>query len=108
MKFYNREKELELLKKTYARTGSDLIVISGRRRVGKSRLIVEFAKDKKNISLLIVPKEERQVAKDLEEEIRSKMGYSPAFNSLKDAYSNISLNKMLSLYASTSSPMYLS
>lgn len=86
MKFYNREQELKLLSKNYLRGGSDLVVVSGRRRVGKSRLISEFAKDKKNISLLVVPKEERQVAKDLEDEIRTKLGYSPAFTNLKDAF----------------------
>ena len=85
MRFYNREKELEVLEKAYSRPGADLVVVSGRRRIGKSRLIDEFAKDKKTITVLIVPKEERQVAKDLEEEIRVKTGYSPPFRFLKDA-----------------------
>jgi len=85
LKFYNREKELELLERTYSRPRADFVVVSGRRRIGKSRLIDEFTKNKKAISLLIVPKEEKQVAGDLENEIRLKMGYSPAFNSLKDA-----------------------
>jgi uncharacterized protein len=85
LKFYNREKELELLERTYTRPGADFVVVSGRRRVGKSRLTEEFMKNKKAISLLIVPKEEKQVAGDLEEEIRLKSGYSPTFSSLKDA-----------------------
>jgi AAA+ ATPase superfamily predicted ATPase len=85
LKFYDREKELETLEKAHLRSGADLIVVSGRRRIGKSRLIDEFAKDKKAISILIVPKEEKQVAKDLEEEIRLKLGYSPPFDSLKAA-----------------------
>lgn len=85
LKFYDRESELELLRKCYLRSGTDLIVVSGRRRVGKSRLIDEFTKDKKAISLMIVPKEEKQVAKDLEDEIRVKTGYSPAFTTLKGA-----------------------
>ncbi len=85
MRFYDREKELELLERTYSRSSSDFVVVSGGRRIGKSRLIDEFMKNKKAISLLIVPKEEKQVAGDLEVEIRLKTGYSPAFNSLKDA-----------------------
>lgn len=85
MRFYDREKELEVLESAYLRKGADLVVVSGRRRIGKSRLIEEFMRNKKAVSLLIVPKEERQVAKDLEEEIRSKFGYSPAFNSFKEA-----------------------
>lgn len=85
MKFYNREKELEVLEKAYAREGADMVVISGRRRVGKSRLIEEFTRGKKAISLLIVPKEERQVAKDMEDAIRAVAGYSPAFGTFRDA-----------------------
>lgn len=85
MKFYNREKEFGSLEKAYRRTGADLIVISGRRRIGKSRLIDEFTKEKTAINVLIVPKEEKQVAKDLEEEIRHKLGYSPLFGSFRDA-----------------------
>jgi hypothetical protein len=85
MKFYDREKELQILEKAFSRSGADLVVVSGRRRIGKSRLIDEFAKGKKAISVLIVPKKERQVAKDVEDEVRLKMGYSPSFNSLKDA-----------------------
>ena len=85
MKFYNREKELGSLEKAQQRPGADLIVISGRRRVGKSRLIDEFTKGKKAINVLIVPKEEKQVAKDIEDEIRHKLGYSPSFNSFREA-----------------------
>ncbi len=86
MRFYDREIELEALEKAYLRSGSDFIVVSGRRRIGKSRLIDEFVKDKKAISVLIVPKEEKQVAGDVEAEIRLKLGYSPSFASLKDAF----------------------
>jgi AAA+ ATPase superfamily predicted ATPase len=84
MRFYNREKELDSLEKAYQRPGADLVVISGRRRVGKTRLIEEFSKEKKAINVLIVPKQEKQVAKDIEDEIRQKLGYSPSFNSFKD------------------------
>jgi len=86
MKFYNREQELEALNKTYSRKGSDFLVISGRRRIGKSRLIEEFVKDKKAVNLFIVPKEKKQVVADLEAEVRLKFGYSPAFTSLREAF----------------------
>ena len=85
MRFYDRESELEILEKAYSRPGSDFIVISGRRRIGKSRLVSEFLKDKEAISVQIVPKEEKQVAKDIEEEIRAKLGYSPPFTTFRDA-----------------------
>ncbi len=85
MRFYDREKELGVLERAYMRTGADLVVITGRRRIGKSRLVEEFIRGKKAVNLLIVPKEEKQVAKDIEEEIRSKFGYSPAFDTFRAA-----------------------
>ena len=52
--FVNREKELEFLNKKYREGGFEFIIISGRRRIGKSRLLKEFVKDKdgENIFLL--------------------------------------------------------
>lgn len=85
MRFYNREKELNVLERAFASSGADFVVISGRRRVGKTRLVEEFIKNKKAINVLIVPKEEKQVAKDLEGEIRNVLGYSPPFGSVTDA-----------------------
>lgn len=85
MKFYDRARELRLLEDIYGRKGADFLVISGRRRIGKSRLIDEFIKNKKSLNILIVPKEERQVTKDIEDEIRNKSGYSPSFDSVKSA-----------------------
>jgi len=42
--FIGREEELEGLKKLLKKDGSSLVVIEGRRRIGKSRLVKEFAK----------------------------------------------------------------
>ncbi len=47
--FIGREKELKTLEKFYALDGTGIIVIYGRRRIGKSTLINEFVKDKKTI-----------------------------------------------------------
>lgn len=43
-KFVDRSKEIEALEKQYAATGSALVVVYGRRRVGKTALIAEFLK----------------------------------------------------------------
>ena len=86
MRFNNRENELAALEKAYSSKGANLVIITGRRRIGKSRLIDEFARNKKAIAAFIVPKEEKQVAKDLEEAIRLTQGYSPPLNTLKDVF----------------------
>jgi len=45
--FIGREKELEDLRLLHERKMASLVVIKGRRRIGKSRLIEEFAKGKR-------------------------------------------------------------
>jgi AAA+ ATPase superfamily predicted ATPase len=52
------------LQKALAQPGSAMIVISGRMRVGKSRLVDEFLKKNRGLKAIIVPKEEKQVATD--------------------------------------------
>lgn len=52
MKFYNRQKELSTLNKIYERCSDDygsITVLTGRRRVGKTLLAKEYAKDKKHL-----------------------------------------------------------
>ena len=50
--FIDREKELNLLENKYNSNNFELIVIYGRRRIGKTRLIKEFIKDKPYIYFL--------------------------------------------------------
>ncbi len=45
--FIGRKKELGVLEDTYKKPGFQMTVIYGRRRIGKSRLITEFLKNKK-------------------------------------------------------------
>jgi len=51
-KFVNRREELCILERCYKRRGFEFVVITGRRRVGKSRLLEEFLKNKPSIYLL--------------------------------------------------------
>lgn len=46
MKFYNRKNELEALNNWWKEKGSHLVIIYGKRRVGKTALSLEFAKNK--------------------------------------------------------------
>jgi len=43
-KFINREKEISFLEKLYLNKQSDLSILYGRRRVGKTKLFLEFIK----------------------------------------------------------------
>lgn len=47
--FIGRERELTALKEWYDKDGIGMMVIYGRRRIGKSTLITEFAKEKRTI-----------------------------------------------------------
>lgn len=47
--FVNRNEELELLEAEWNRSGGRFIVVHGRRRIGKTRLIKEFTKNKTGI-----------------------------------------------------------
>ncbi len=50
--FVDRKSEMDTLEKHYEKPGFEFVVISGRRRIGKSRLIEEFIKDKNSIYFL--------------------------------------------------------
>ena len=84
MKFYDRDKELKALGQAASSTTSALIVISGRRRVGKTRLINEFLKNRQSLQIMIVPKEDSQVASDFEE-LFTRKGFKPSFSSVRNA-----------------------
>ena len=59
-KFVNRAKELEALEKQYAADRSALVIVYGRRRVGKTALITEFLKRHSN-SLYFLATEESEM-----------------------------------------------
>lgn len=58
--FVDREQEMETLQNEYEREGSALVVLYGRRRVGKSTLISEFIKGKKALFFLASEESEAQ------------------------------------------------
>lgn len=59
-KFIDRENEMATLKAEYERDGSSLVVLYGRRRVGKTTLISEFIKDKNALFFLASEESEAQ------------------------------------------------
>jgi AAA+ ATPase superfamily predicted ATPase len=56
--FYGREEELERLTLLRKKKTSSLAVIKGRRRIGKSRLILEFSKNIKTLTFIGLPPDE--------------------------------------------------
>jgi len=59
MKFVNRENELKHLEEEFSNKGARFTIIYGRRRIGKTRLIEEFIKNKKSIYYLAAQEEDR-------------------------------------------------
>ena len=72
MKFYNRENELAELATLYeqADTAGRMTVLTGRRRVGKTLLALESAKNHKHLYLFISKKAESLLCQEYIEEIR--------------------------------------
>lgn len=66
--FIDRHDELSFLNREYQRSGSSLVVLYGRRRVGKTALLSEFMKDKSGIYFLATQEAEtanRHAFKDM-------------------------------------------
>ena len=72
MKFYNREQELGVLAQLHDQAGSAgrMSVITGRRRVGKTMLALEFARTHKFVYLFVSKKSEHLLCSEFIEEIK--------------------------------------
>lgn len=76
IRFINREDELRILKEDYSRENA-FIVVYGRRRIGKTRLIEEFLKDQSGV---------KYTAEDINKKIQIKEFKSILSNYLKDEF----------------------
>jgi len=65
--FSNREQELEFLEKHYGTRTAELIVIYGRRRVGKTELVLKFSRDKPHVYFLADRRPEPQLMQELKQ-----------------------------------------
>lgn len=74
MKFYDRESELSELQSIYEQAGEAgrMTVITGRRRVGKTMLVLEFAKKQGFLYLFISKKSEALLCEEFLDEIKSR------------------------------------
>ncbi|MDR1134670.1 MAG: ATP-binding protein [Clostridiales Family XIII bacterium] len=76
MKFYDRTRELEILSENreLALESSRFTVVYGRRRVGKTALILESMKDIKGLYLFISRKNEALLCAEFQQEIEAVLG----------------------------------
>lgn len=72
--FIGRKKELQQLQSLFMKKTANLVVIKGRRRIGKSRLIEEFAKDVKFFAFSGLPPTEGISAQHQRDEFALQLG----------------------------------
>jgi len=89
MKFYGREKELALIKHftgTVEKKGSRILVITGRRRIGKTRLALESVKNKNSLYFFTKKKRINEIIAEWSNEIKNKYGevFYGSFNSFEE------------------------
>jgi AAA+ ATPase superfamily predicted ATPase len=58
--FVNRKEELEFLERKYQEPGSQLLTLYGRRRVGKTELVLKFTERKPNVYFLAIRASEKE------------------------------------------------
>lgn len=76
MKFYNRTKELEILGRTLeqSKKSSCFTVMVGRRRIGKTSLLLESVKEKKYLYLFVSRKSESLLCEQFQKEAENALG----------------------------------
>ena len=76
MKFYDREHELKRLRKEFQKLKhrSSVIVVAGRRRIGKTRLVFEAHKDKPFLYFFVGKKKMPDLLEEWTDEINTKIG----------------------------------
>lgn len=77
MKFYNRDKELKQLAEIRHRSfynHSQMTVITGRRRIGKTKLIIKSCEDSPTVYLFVSRNNEATLCKQFSESVRTSLG----------------------------------
>lgn len=85
MRFYDRGQELAELSKLMgqAKGGSRMAVLTGRRRVGKTLLSLEFAKDKKHLYLFVAKKSEVLLCEEFVADIKRSFPDAPVIGDVR-------------------------
>ena len=73
-KFVDRKHELEFLERAYTSNRAEFLVIYGRRRIGKTELLLHFARDKPHVYFLATEKPYRNNLKELQRLLAEFLG----------------------------------
>ncbi len=94
MIFVDREDELRVLEEAYER-GGELVVVYGRRRVGKTFLLAFFSRGKDALYLVVNYSEAELALRDLARQFaeQAKLPFTPAFRSFSELYRAIAGSK---------------
>lgn len=102
-KFVDREEEIEFLEEMYRSKKAEFIVIYGRRRVGKTELILNFLTSKKGIYFLASTEGDREnirdfssrVAKFINDESFSKLEFTDWYSIFETLFKHTSFDEIL-------------
>jgi len=83
MKFYNRKNEIEVISKDLKKKKT-FIVIYGRRRVGKTRLVEETLKKKDHVEFFVPRKRLTPALSYFQQKLMEQEGYSPSFKTIEE------------------------
>lgn len=87
--FVGRNEELETLESLYSKGGFQMVVIYGRRRIGKTALITQFAKDKRALYFTALEQSDKNNLRDFTSAIQNFFNVSQSswtFDSWKAAF----------------------
>jgi AAA+ ATPase superfamily predicted ATPase len=86
-KLIDRTKELDQLEDIHKKDGLRFVIITGRRRIGKSRLIKEFIKDKNHLRVQFEKRNQSYNLKRMNQAISNSENIpNPNFSSFSDAF----------------------
>ncbi len=71
--FHGRKKELNILKERLDKKNASLVVIKGRRRIGKSRLLLEFGKPHRTLTFSGLPPSDKLTAQQEREDFAGQL-----------------------------------
>ena len=83
MKFYNRNKEVEVISNEFKKKKT-FIVIYGRRRIGKTRLVEETLKEKDHVEFFVPRKRVTPALLYFQQKLMEQEGYSPSFKTVDE------------------------